>query len=90
MIAYVHGDNWHAVDRHEQLAELFGLSPREAKMALALSRGMTIAEAAVELGLTVGSARMYSKMIYAKTGARGLPDLVRIVLRSVLAFAPDG
>ncbi|MFM6831502.1 MAG: helix-turn-helix transcriptional regulator [Novosphingobium sp.] len=59
-------------------------------MALALSRGMTIAEAAVELGLTVGSARMYSKMIYAKTGARGLPDLVRIVLRSVLAFAPDG
>jgi DNA-binding CsgD family transcriptional regulator len=88
-IAYVHGDNWHSGDRCQQLAELFDLSPREAKMALALSRGMTITEAAAEFNLTVGSARMYSKQIYAKTGARGLPDLVRIVMRSVLSIMPD-
>lgn len=88
-IAYVHGDNWLLVDRQEQLAELFDLSPREAKMALALSRGMSISEAAHELKLTAGSARMYSKLIYAKTGARGLPDLVRIVMRSVLAITPE-
>jgi len=88
-IAFVHGDNWQAADRHEQLAELFALSPHEAKLALALSRGLTLAEAAEEFGLTVGSARTYSKNIYAKTGARGLPDLVRIVMRSVLAIAPD-
>jgi DNA-binding CsgD family transcriptional regulator len=88
-IAFVHGDNWHAADRHEQLAELFNLSPHEARMALALSRGMTLAEAATEFGLTVGTARTYSKNIYAKTGARGLPDLVRIVMRSVLAIAPE-
>jgi DNA-binding CsgD family transcriptional regulator len=88
-IAYVHGDNWHSADRCQQLAELFHLAPREAKLALALSRGLSIAEAAVEFGLTEGSARVYSRAIYAKTGARGLPDLVRIVLRSVLAFSPD-
>jgi DNA-binding CsgD family transcriptional regulator len=87
-IAYVHGDNWRSTDRCEQLAELFGLSPREAKLALALSRGMTLAEAASEFGLTINTARTYSRAIYAKSGARGLPDLVRIVMRSVLAIAP--
>ena len=89
IIAYVHGDSWRSSDRHAQLAELFRLSPREAQLALALCRGMTIAEAADEFGLAVGTARNYSKTIYAKTGARGLPDLVRIVMRSVLAVAPD-
>jgi DNA-binding CsgD family transcriptional regulator len=88
-ITYVHGDSWHMADRCEQLAELFGLSSGEARLALALSRGMTIAEAASAFGLTVETARSYSKDIYAKTGARGLPDLVRIVMRSVLAIAPD-
>ncbi|MBB5685954.1 helix-turn-helix transcriptional regulator [Sphingobium boeckii] len=87
-IAYVHGDNWHASDRHEQLGELFGLSPRESRLALAISRGMNLTEAAAEFGLTVTTARTYSKSIYSKTGARGLPDLVRIVMRSVLAIAP--
>jgi len=89
-IAYVHGDSWRSSDRCEQLAELFALSPREARLALALSRGMTLAEAASDFGLTIGTVRSYSKDIYAKTGARGLPDLVRIVLRSVLAVAPEG
>lgn len=56
-------------------------------MALALCRGMTIAEAAVEFGVTVGTARNQTKAVYAKTGARGLPDLVRIIMRSVLAIA---
>jgi DNA-binding CsgD family transcriptional regulator len=88
-IAYVHGDNWRSIDRCEQLAELFALSPREARLALALSRGMSLAEAASEFGLTLETVRTYSKSIYTKTGARGQPDLVRIVMRSVLAVAPS-
>ena len=52
-IAYLQGDNWSSADRHEQIAELFGLLPSEARLALALSRGLTIAEAAAELGLTI-------------------------------------
>ena len=86
-IAYVQGDNRSSADRHQQIAELFGLLPSEARLALALSRGLTIAEAADELGLTVETARNYSKKIYAKTGARGQPDLIRFILASVLAFA---
>jgi DNA-binding CsgD family transcriptional regulator len=87
VVAYVHGDRWRSIDRCDQLAQLFNLSPSEARLALALSRGMSIAEAAEELGLTVGTARVYSKKIYAKTGARGQPDLIRFVMRSVLAIA---
>jgi DNA-binding CsgD family transcriptional regulator len=85
--AYVHADHWSLADRCEQLGELFDLIPSEARLALALSRGMSIAEAAGELGLTVESARTYSKRIYAKTGARGQADLIRFVHRSVIAIA---
>jgi DNA-binding CsgD family transcriptional regulator len=87
IIAYVHGDSWSSADRCDQLAELFELLPSEARLALALGRGMTIAEAAQELRLTVQTARTYSKRIYAKMGARGQPDLVRFIHRSVLAIA---
>jgi len=87
VVAYVHGDRQPSTDRCEQLAQLFGLTSSEARLALALSRGMTIAEAAAEFGLTVETARNYSKKIYSKTGARGQPDLIRFVMRSVLAIA---
>lgn len=87
IVAYVQGDNRSLADRHEQLAELFGLLPSEARFAMALSRGLSIVEAAEKLGITVETARHYSKKIYAKMGARGQPDLIRFVLTSVLALA---
>ena len=43
-------------------------------------------EAAEELGLTVETARNYSKKIYAKTDARGHADLVRVILSGVIAL----
>ncbi|GGN56008.1 LuxR family transcriptional regulator [Novosphingobium indicum] len=87
IVCYLHADNWSSADRCEQLAQLFDLAPSEARLALALSRGMSISEAAPDLGLTVESARTYSKRIYAKTGARGQADLVRFIHRSVLVIA---
>jgi DNA-binding CsgD family transcriptional regulator len=89
IIAYVHGDSWHSADRSEQLQQLFGLSPSEARLAVALTRGSSISEAAAEFGIKVDTARKASKIIYAKSGARGLPDLIRIMMRSVLAVAPE-
>lgn len=85
--AYVHGEDRSRIDRREQLRELFGLSRAEAGLALALSRGQRIAEAAVDLGITLETARYYSKQLYAKTGARGQPDLVRLVMASVVMLA---
>jgi len=87
VVAYVHSDSSLSSDRCEQLAQLFDLLPSEARLALALGRGMSIAEAATELNLTVESARTYSKKVYAKMGARGHADLVLFVQRSVLQIA---
>ena len=85
--AYVHGETQSPVDRSEQLRELFGLSRTEAGLALALSRGRRIAEAAEDLGITIETARNYSKLLYAKTGARGQADLVRLIMASVVMIA---
>jgi DNA-binding CsgD family transcriptional regulator len=87
MIAYVHRDGWSSEDRCEQLAELFRLRPSEARLALALSHGLTISQAAQELGLTLETARTYTKSIYGKLGASGQADLIRLILRSVLVIA---
>lgn len=87
VLCYLHADHWSSADRCGQLAQLFDLTAGEARLALALSRGLSIAEAGPEVGLTVESARTYSKRIYAKTGARGQADLVRFIHRSVLAIA---
>ncbi|WOK37449.1 helix-turn-helix transcriptional regulator [Sphingomonas sp. C3-2] len=81
--AYIHGDRETSDSRIEQLMSLFGLSQGEARLALGISRGQSIAEAAAEIGLTEATARNYSKIVYSKTGARGQADLVRIILTSV-------
>lgn len=62
------------------LRTLYRLSRSEAALVEKLSRGLTIAEAGRALNLTEETARNYSKRIYARTGARGQADLVRIVL----------
>ena len=84
---YLRGDRTSSADRHDQLVEVFQLTPSEARLAWSMAQGLSIAEAAAEHGLTVETARNYSKKIYAKTGARGQADLVRHVLTSVLAIA---
>lgn len=87
VIAYVQGDVVSSVEPCEQLCLLFKLSLNEAKLALALARGLSIAEAAKALDLTLETTRTYSKKIYAKVGARGQSDLVRIINRSLLRIA---
>ena len=86
-VVYLRGDRSSTADRCEQLCELFGLTPSEARLAWAMAQGLSIADAADDLGLSVETARNYSKKIYAKTGARGQSDLVRHILTSVLALA---
>ena len=69
------------------LEQLYRLSRREAQLALALCRGEELVPAGIRLGLTPETARNYSKRIYAKAGARGQADLVRLILSGVTPFA---
>ena len=86
-IAYIHGEAGFGHERQAHLMELFNLSTREAGLAIAICRGLSIREAAGQIGLTEQSAREYTKRIYAKTGTRGQADLVRLILTSVVAIA---
>lgn len=69
----------------EQFVNLFGLLPSEARLAWQLAQGTSFADAAAMVGITEETGRSYSKKIYAKTD--GQPELVRILLTSVLAIA---
>lgn len=62
------------------LVDLFDLLPSEARLAAALAGGDGLAEAARRLGLTIETARNYSKRIFAKTDTHGQTDLVRLIL----------
>lgn len=86
-VGYVHGVGGDSADRCEHLMQLFALTRGEARIAIALTQGKSLAQAAEELGFTLETARNYSKKVYAKTATRGQADLVRLILASVVALA---
>ncbi len=73
--------------RRKEEALLFGdllmLTPSEAMFTAHLASGISIAEVADELGLTIETARNYSKKIYGKTGMSGQVELLHLLLSSV-------
>jgi DNA-binding CsgD family transcriptional regulator/PAS domain-containing protein len=69
------------------IAQTYGLSLGEARLALALCQGASLAEAAVALGFTLETARNYSKKIYAATGTRRQGELIALLLRGPLWLA---
>ncbi|WP_120076116.1 helix-turn-helix transcriptional regulator [Aurantiacibacter odishensis] len=85
-VVYFRGDQSSSADRCQQLVDVFKLTQSEARFAWSLAQGISIADAAQKHGLTIESARQYSKKIYAKTGAKGQVDFMRRVLTSVVAL----
>ena len=71
----------------ETLVATHGLSRREAALAAAIAHGEAIVPTGEAIGLTPETARNYSKRIYAKTGATGQADLVRMILTGLAPFA---
>ncbi len=61
------------------LVRLFGVSPAQAELCLLLLAGRTFEEAASERGIATSTARSYFTLILARTGARNLRDLLRLL-----------
>jgi DNA-binding CsgD family transcriptional regulator len=89
VIVYFHALTEHVQPSPALLKQLFGLAPSEAALAIQLSEGKTLREAAEQLGITENSARTYSKRIFMKAGVGRQTDLVRIILRSVAMLGLD-
>lgn len=69
------------------LARIYDLPRREAELAMLLADGLSLAEAGVEMCLTIETARNYSKRLFAKVGVRGQAELVRAVYESCAVLA---
>ena len=59
------------------LQQLYGLTPAETRLALALCQGDAPTEAAQRLGVSVGTVRVQLRAIFAKTGTSRQADLIR-------------
>jgi DNA-binding CsgD family transcriptional regulator len=73
-----------------QLVELFGLTPAEAQLAVALLAGKRLARIAAERGVQLPTVRNQLRAVLAKTGTGRQAELVRLLasLPALAAMAP--
>lgn len=69
------------------IEKLFGFTRAESALTLLLSRGLSIAEAATELGISQHTARAQLKSVFAKAGVTRQAELIRLVLKSAAPLA---
>jgi len=67
----------------EVIQKLFGLTPKEATLALRLASGESLHEASAQLGISPNTGRAHLRSIFAKTGVDRQVRLVRVLLKSV-------
>src|SRR5712671_4505153 len=63
----------------KDLAEFFGLSPAEARLAAALLTGKTLARIAADSGIRITTVRTQLGSVLRKVGAERQSDLIRIL-----------
>jgi DNA-binding CsgD family transcriptional regulator len=75
----------------DAVRQLFGLTPKEAALALRLARGRSLRQAAQDQSISLNTARAHLRAIFAKTGVDRQSRLVGALLKSVamLAQSPD-
>lgn len=69
-----------ALPSMEQLRSLYGLTQAEARLALALCSGNTVAACAENLGVTVATVRTHLRAVMEKTGSRRQAELLARLL----------
>lgn len=72
------------------LMQAFGLTPREFTILAQLLKGLSIEEAAAELGIEVATARSHLHRIFAKTGTARQGELIQKVLVTLPPIAAKG
>lgn len=87
VIIYLDQTDRQRMPKEKFVAQLLGLTPSEASLAILLSQGFTLVESASLLGITENSVRTYVKNIFSKTGISRQTDLVRLILKSVALLA---
>jgi DNA-binding CsgD family transcriptional regulator/PAS domain-containing protein len=61
------------------IVDAYGLTPAEARVALAASTGLTIPETASQLGLSPNTIKTHLRKVFAKTGVSRQAELARLM-----------
>ena len=62
------------------IIDSIALSPRESEVLVDLSQGLSRVEIAASWGLSINTVKMIINMIYTKSGAENLADLIRMAV----------
>jgi DNA-binding CsgD family transcriptional regulator/PAS domain-containing protein len=71
------------------LIALFGLTPAEARLAIRLVNGLSLDEAAISLGVSRNTAKSHLRAVFSKTGVTRQPQLIQLILNSVVTLAGE-
>jgi pimeloyl-ACP methyl ester carboxylesterase/DNA-binding CsgD family transcriptional regulator len=66
------------------LGEFFGLTAAESRITQQLALGLTVEEAAQQLGVKLSTARTHVQRVFGKVGVSRQPDLLRAIFSSPL------
>ena len=70
----------------QKLMRLYGLTRAEARLAAALAQGQSLEEISSVFGISIATVRTQLNAVFGKTGTRRQPELVALLLSSVLAY----
>lgn len=82
-VAFIRDPEHRSTASHDVLRRLFDFTRMEASLSLLLVNGLSLDEAAEELGIKRNTARTHLRSIFFKTGVTRQTTLVRVVLNSV-------
>ncbi|MFD2272759.1 helix-turn-helix transcriptional regulator [Undibacterium arcticum] len=80
---YIRDPEHKAQAPHDIVRQLFSFTPAETNLAMQLANGLSLEEAAEELGIRRNTARAHLRAIFSKTDVTRQTELVRILLNSV-------
>src|SRR5690606_28873651 len=86
---FVTDPEWRPSDATEAVAQLYGLSPAETRLALALVRGLRLDEIADEFGLSRNTVSYTLKNLFRKTETDRQADLISLFMSNPVALGQD-
>lgn len=85
-IVFLHDPAYGAAPEAAGLADAFGLTRREAELAIALHAGQSLRAHAADRNIKISTARFHLYRAMAKMGARSQADMVRLLDRHIPPF----
>lgn len=83
---FVTDPEWRSSDAASAVAQLYGLSPAETRLALALVRGLRLDEVADEFGLSRNTVSYTLKNLFRKTETDRQADLISLFLSNPVSL----